>query len=136
MSGRLAGGKHQRVVVRSWWARVRPAIGRVVDDAVLVVGGVLRRTPGGGSPPGSSWRRAERRPFSDHLDVKGGRADVGQGRGRRAEERRRGFGRRGYLLPELVGLCIPAFGSGGLLVIHENRVPNPSLERVRKTAKW
>lgn len=40
MSGRQAGGKHERVVVRfrSWWTRVRPAIGRVVTGAVLLAG--------------------------------------------------------------------------------------------------
>ena len=36
----LAGGKHERFVVRfrSWWSRIRPAVGRLVTGAVLLVG--------------------------------------------------------------------------------------------------
>jgi hypothetical protein len=38
--GAMAGGKHKGVVVwfRSLWSRLRPAIGRLVTGAVLLVG--------------------------------------------------------------------------------------------------
>lgn len=36
----MVGSKHERVVVwfRSWWTKIRPAIGHVVTGAVLLVG--------------------------------------------------------------------------------------------------
>jgi hypothetical protein len=35
----------------------------------------------------------------------------------------------------LVGACVTDFGSVGLVVVRENRAPNPSLERLRKAVR-